>query len=166
MVARVSIGVTLLGFALAVAQPVSAQQSASGIAGAVKTASGVPVAGVTVEAASDALIERVRTVVTDGQGQYKIVNLVPGAYVVTFRSPGFSTLRTEAIELTAGFTATVNGALRTGNPNETITVTATSTAVDTQSIRAQTVISSDVQTQVPSGTKDAQSVVNVTPGLS
>ena len=71
--------------------------------------------GVTVEAASPALIEKVRTVVTDGQGQYKIIDLRPGTYTVTFTLPGFSTVKREGIELTAGFTADVNADLRVGS---------------------------------------------------
>ena len=59
--------------------PVSAQQ-ASGIAGTVKDASGAVLPGVTVEASSPALIERVRTTVTDGEGLYKITDLRPGTY--------------------------------------------------------------------------------------
>jgi len=70
--------------------PVAAFAQAS-ITGIVKDTSGAVLPGVTVEAASPALIEQVRTVVTDGLGQYKIVNLVPGVYTVTFTLPGFNT---------------------------------------------------------------------------
>jgi hypothetical protein len=62
-------------------------QAASGTAGVVSDISGAVMPGVTVEAASPALIEKVRTVVTDGQGQYKIVDLRPGVYTVTFTLP-------------------------------------------------------------------------------
>lgn len=65
--------------------------------------------GVTVEAASRALIERTRTVVTDADGQCKIINLRPGTYTVTFSLSGFKRVKREGIELTTGFTATVNG---------------------------------------------------------
>src|SRR5688500_7170429 len=84
----------------------AAQSSTSGsIAGVVKDATGAVLPGVTVEAASPALIEKVRTVVTDGEGQYKIIDLRPGTYSVTFTLPGFGTVRREGIELTTGFTA-------------------------------------------------------------
>src|SRR5713101_8082998 len=83
-------------------------QQASGIAGEVKDTSGAVLPGVTVEAASPALIEKVRTVVTDGAGRYNIVDLRPGTYVVTFSLSGFKTARREGIVLTAGFTAPVN----------------------------------------------------------
>src|SRR5258705_8230748 len=79
-------------------------QQASGIAGAVKDTSGAVLPGVTVEAASPALIERVRTVVTDGEGRYNIVDLRPGTYVVTFTLTGFSTVKREGIVLTGGVT--------------------------------------------------------------
>src|SRR5262245_9923884 len=78
---------------------------ATGIAGVVKDTSGAVLPGVTVEAASDALIERVRTVTSDSQGQYKILDLRPGTYTVTFKVTGFSTVKREGIELSSQFTA-------------------------------------------------------------
>ena len=84
--------------------------------------------GVTVEASSTALIERVRTAVTDAQGRYSIVDLRVGTYSVTFRLAGFGTVSRTGIELTAGFTATVNAELPIGSVQETITVTGTSAA--------------------------------------
>src|SRR6186997_2247537 len=92
---------------LAVCAPAGAQQ-ASGIAGVVRDTSGLAMPGVTVEAASPALIEKVRSVVTDGEGRYNIVDLRPGTYTVTFSLPGFTGFRREGIILTAGFTAAVN----------------------------------------------------------
>src|SRR6188474_2981876 len=75
-----------------------AQQTASGIAGIARDTSGAVLPGVTVEAASPALIEKVRTVVTNAEGRYNIVDLRPGTYVVTFTLPGFNTFRREGIE--------------------------------------------------------------------
>ncbi len=86
--------------------------TASGIAGVVRDASGGVLPGVTVEAASPALIEKVRTVVTDGDGRYNIIDLRPGNYVVTFTLPGFSTFVRDGIALPGGFAATVNAELR------------------------------------------------------
>ena len=80
-------------------------QSGSSIAGVVKDATGAVMPGVTVEAASPVLIEKVRTAVTDAAGQYKIINLVPGTYSVTFSLTGFNTVKREAIELPTAFTA-------------------------------------------------------------
>src|ERR1700682_534746 len=110
-----------------------AQSSATSgsIAGVVKDTTGAVLPGVTVEAASPALIEKVRTVVTDDQGQYKIVELRPGTYTVTFTLTGFSTVRREGIELTSGFTAPVSAELRVGSLEETITVSGASPGVDT-----------------------------------
>ena len=84
----------------------SAQAAASGIAGVVKDTSGAVMPGVTVEAASPALIEKVRSVVTDGQGRYKIVDLRPGLYTVTFTLTGFNAVKREGSSLPPGFTAT------------------------------------------------------------
>ena len=93
------------------------------IAGTVKDSSGAVLPGVTVEAASPALIEKVRTAVTDGTGQYRIEDLRPGTYTVTFTLQGFSTFKREGIELTGSFTATINAELKVGALAETITVT-------------------------------------------
>src|SRR5262249_38217372 len=78
--------------------PAAAFAQAS-IAGAVRDTSGAVLPGVTVEASSAALIEKVRAVSTDGTGQYKIVDLRPGTYAVTFTLPGFSVVKREGIEL-------------------------------------------------------------------
>ena len=93
------------------------------VTGVVKDSSGAVLPGVTVEASSPALIEKVRSVVTDGTGQYRIVDLRPGTYSVTFTLTGFSTVRREGIELTGSFVATVNADLKVGSLAETITVT-------------------------------------------
>src|SRR5437867_2906090 len=99
---RLAAALTLLLIPLTV----GAQTSSTGqIAGVVRDTTGAVLPGVTVEAASPALIEKVRTVVTDAQGNYKIVELRPGAYTVTFTLPGFSVVRRQGIELTAGVTA-------------------------------------------------------------
>src|SRR5262245_65624155 len=100
-------------------QPPAWAQFSGSIAGVARDATGAVLPGVTVEAASPALIEKVRAAVTDDQGQYKILDLRPGVYTVTFTLPGFATLRREGIELSTGFTAVVNGDLRVGSLEET-----------------------------------------------
>ena len=92
-----------------------AQAESGNIAGAVRDASGAVMPGVTVEAASPALIEKVRVVTTDGQGLYRIVDLRPGTYTVTFTLPGLGTVKREGIALTTGFTANVNAELKVGS---------------------------------------------------
>src|SRR5687768_12913786 len=109
----------ILGFAAAIAValsafPAGAQTNSGTIAGSVKDTTGAVLPGVTVEASSPALIEKVRTAVTDDQGNYKIIDLRPGLYAVTFTLPGFSTYKREGIELSAGFTATANGEMKVG----------------------------------------------------
>src|SRR5438105_12545156 len=98
---------TLLVFALAALPAVVAAQTNGAIAGVVKDTTGAVMPGVTVEAASPALIERVRSVITDGEGLYKIIDLRPGTYTVTFGLAGFNSVRREGLELTSSFTATV-----------------------------------------------------------
>src|SRR4029450_3514689 len=100
--------------------------------------------GVTVEASSPALIEKARTAVTDGSGQYQVVNLRPGTYVMTFTLSGFSTVRREGIELTAAAVANINADLRVGTLEETITVSGEAPVVDVQSTSRNQTLSSDV----------------------
>jgi hypothetical protein len=140
-------------------------QSGSGIAGVVKDATGSVLPGVTVEAASPALIEKVRTVVTDGEGLYKIVGLVPGTYSVTFTLTGFTTIKREGIDLTASFTATVNADLRVGSLAETVTVTGAAPTVDVQNVVQQRVMTRDVINAIPAGTKSVASIGVLIPGV-
>jgi len=139
--------------------------TASGIAGVVRDVSGGVLPGATVEAASPVLIEKVRTVVTDGDGRYNITDLRPGTYVVTFTLAGFSVFVREGIVLSAGFTATVNADMRLGTLEETIRVTGDSPLVDTQTARRQTVISSDLLNVLPSSVKNLNNLVTLTPGF-
>ena len=115
----------------------SAAYAQAAITGVVKDTSGGVLPGVTVEAASPVLIEKVRSVVSDDTGQYRIVDLRPGTYSVTFSLPGFSTVKREGIELSGTFVATVNGDLKVGALEETITVTGETPIVDVQSARSQ-----------------------------
>src|SRR5207247_1692883 len=129
-----------------------AQTAVSGtIAGLVTDTTGAVLPGVTVEAASSALIEKVRTSVTDDQGLYRIVDLRPGLYTVTFTLPGFSTFRREGLELTPAFTATVNAELKVGSLEETITVSGETPVVDVQNIMQQKVFARDVVDALPVG---------------
>ena len=112
----------LLALILLVLIPAAAWAQAS-IAGVVKDASGAVLPGVTVEAASPALIEKARTVVSGTSGQYRIVDLRPGTYTVTFSLSGFSTVKREGLELSGSGTATIDADLRVGAIEETMTVT-------------------------------------------
>jgi hypothetical protein len=126
-----------------------AQQSSGSIAGVVRDTTGGVLPGVTVEAASPALIERVRTAVTSSEGTFRVIDLRPGTYSVTFTLPGFSTFRREGITLSTGFTATVNGEMQVGALDETITVTGASPLVDIQNTRIQTVLTTEQVDALP-----------------
>src|SRR6476469_9097663 len=136
MSTRASVVIMLVGVLCASATRASAQ-GAGGIAGVVRDSSGAVMPGVTVEASSPALIEKVRSVVSDAEGQYKIIDLRPCTYTVTFTLTGFSTVKREGIEISAGFTATINADLRVGGLEETITVSGQSPVVDTQNVVQQ-----------------------------
>ena len=127
----------------------AAQQASGSITGVVRDTSGAVVPGVTVEAASPALIEQVRSVVTDAQGRYQIVDLRPGIYTVTFTLAGFSTLKREGLELTSGFAATVNADLNPGSIGETILVTGEAPIVDLRNVRQQTQLSRETLESIP-----------------
>jgi hypothetical protein len=132
------------------AQPATASAQ-SAIAGVVRDSSGAVIPGVTVEATSPALIEKVRSVVTDEAGQYRIVELRPGTYAVTFTLPGFTTVRREGIELEANFTAPLNVEMRVGTVEETLTVTGQTPIVDVQTTVRREVLNRDVLDALPTG---------------
>ena len=144
----------------------AAAQSGSAIAGTVRDASGAVVPGVTVEAASPALIEKLRVAVTDEAGRYSVINLRPGTYSVTFTLPGFSTVKREGIELTASFTATVNVEMRVGTLEETITVSGEASTVDVQNVLQQRVMTRDVIDAIPVGTKSVVALGVLVPGMT
>ncbi|HEV3141115.1 MAG TPA: carboxypeptidase regulatory-like domain-containing protein [Vicinamibacterales bacterium] len=150
--------------AAALIPTVAAAQTGS-IAGVVKDSSGAVMPGVVVEAASPALIEKVRTATTDEKGQYKIVDLRPGIYTVTFTLTGFNIYKREGIELTTQFTAPVNAELKVGAITETVTVTGESPVVDTQRIQQVKVMTRDVIDAVPTG-KTFQNVGVLVPGVT
>ena len=141
-------------------------QSGASLAGVARDSSGAVLPGVTVEASSPALIEKTRTVVTDGAGQYKVVNLVPGVYSVTFTLTGFNTVKREGIELTAAFTGTVNAEMKVGSIEETITVSGQTSVVDVQNVTQQAVVTRDVLNAIPAGMKSTGQVGVLIPGVT
>ena len=153
-------------FVLLWLSPPAAAQQASGIAGVVRDSSGAVLPGVTVEASSPALIEKIRTVFTDAQGRYSIVDLRPGEYAVTFSLTGFGTVRREGLGLASGFTATVNTELQVGALQETVTVVGASPLVDTSNVREQSVLSRDLLDTLPISTKHVNNVSTLTPGFT
>jgi len=143
----------------------AAAYAQAAITGVARDASGAVLPGVTVDAASPVLIEKVRSVVTNATGQYRIVDLRPGTYSVTFALPGFTTVKREGIELSGNFVAAVNAELRIGALEETITVTGESPIVDVQSTRSQQIIDRDVITAIPSS-RNVAGIQAIIPGIS
>jgi hypothetical protein len=123
----------------------------SAIAGTVTDTTGAVLPGVAVEARSPALIEQLRTGITDDQGQYRIVDLRPGVYTITFALTGFGTVVRDGIELPADFTAPVSVQLRVGALEETVTVSGQSPVVDVQTTTRQQVISQELIQALPTG---------------
>ncbi len=136
----------------------------SGIAGQIKDATGGALPGVTVEASSDVLIERTRSVVTDGEGLYRFVDLRPGSYDLTFSLAGFATIKREGVQLPADFVASVNIDMRVGSLEETLTVTGDAPLVDVQSTGRSQVLSRDVLDAIPTG-RSFQSVGQLVVGV-
>jgi hypothetical protein len=154
----------VLAFLVSLLIPSAAFAQAS-ITGVVRDPSGAVLPGVTVEASSPALIEKARSVVTDGGGQYRIVTLPPGIYAVTFTMSGFSSVRREGIELRGTFTAAVDAELRVGSVTETVTVTAETPLVDVQSATQQRVLGSEVVDAIPTS-RMPSSLVELIPGIT
>jgi hypothetical protein len=159
--------VTLVSIAIAcfyVVPNVAIAQSA--IAGVVRDASGAVLPGVTVEASSPALIEKVRSVTTDAEGNYKLIDLRPGLYSVTFSLTGFNSVKRGGIDLPGSFTATVNAELAVGSVNETVTVTSSSPVVDVQSATSQQLVSKDTFEAIPTTSKSPQGFAGLIPGVT
>ena len=150
MTSRKAAGAVFTALVLLIGLPNTARAQ-SAIAGVVKDSSGAVLPGVTVEASSDVLIEKTRSVTTDGQGQYKIVDLRPGVYTVVFTLPGFSSFRRDGLELPTAFTATINADMRVGALEETVTVSGASPIVDVQSTVHTQVLSRDTLDALPTG---------------
>ncbi len=123
----------------------------STLVGVAKDTSGAVLPGVTVEAASDALIEKTRTVVTDGNGQYRIVDLRPGTYSVTFSLEGFQSFKRDALDLPAQFTMTINADMKVGSLEETLTVTGDAPTVDVQTAVHTQVLNREAIDSIPTG---------------
>src|SRR5687767_8990168 len=141
----------LLIAVLVLAPAAARAQTLGTITGSVKDTSGAVLPGVTVEVSSPALIEKVRSVVTDDGGLYRIVNLPPGTYVLTFTLPGFNTVRREGIEVSPSFTATIDADMRVGAIEETVTVTGESPIVDVQSSAQTRTMTDQAFKELPSG---------------
>ena len=139
-------GLLVVGFVAILSSPAYADSS---IAGVVKDASGAVLPGVTVEAASDVLIEKVRTAITDGTGTYRILALPPGTFTVTFTLPGFTTVKREAYVVPADFVSTLNIDLKVGALQETVTVTGESPIVDVQTTTKRRTLDLDLIQSIP-----------------
>jgi hypothetical protein len=137
----------------------------SSVTGTVRDTSNAVLPGVTVEVSSSALIEKTRSAVTDGSGQYRITDLPSGAYRVNFTLPGFATVQREGIELSGSFTATINIEMRVGGVEETITITGEAPMVNVQSTVRQDVLKGDLITDLPSA-RNVQNIAILIPGMA
>ena len=153
----------LLGAVLLIAKTSSAQVA---IAGVVKDSSGAILPGVTVEASSPALIEKTRSVVSDTNGQYKIIDLSPGTYEVAFTLPGFKVYKRGGIVLEGNFTAQVNADLQVGAVEETITITAETPTVDTINTQKSFVINREALDVIPTSRRDTTARAALIPGTT
>src|SRR5688572_6417836 len=135
------------------------------LTGTVRDASGAVLPGVTVEASSPAIQGAVRTVVTNSAGIYRIIELPPGIYSLTFTLPGFSTFKRDGLELAGSAVLTIPAEMKVGAIEETVTVTGESPVVDVQTVRRETVLDQEVIASVP-GARTVGNLLNATPGLT
>jgi hypothetical protein len=144
--------------------PAAAWAQSGAIAGTVKDSTGAVLPGVTVEVASPALIEKARSALTDAQGQYRVEDLRPGSYSVTFTLTGFTSVKREGLELNAGVTLPVNADLQIGGLQETLTVSGASPVVDVQNSKTQVVLTRQVLDSIPTPMNNA-SLAQITVGV-
>src|SRR5688572_26287652 len=143
----------------------SAVFAQASLTGTVRDSSGSVLPGVTVEAASPALTEKTRTVVTDSNGVYRIIELNPGTYSVTYSLPGFGTVKRDGIQLAGTQVVTIPIDLRVGDLQETITVTGETPVVDVQSVRREVVLDAETIQTIPA-TRAVGSLLNAMPGVT
>src|SRR5258706_15969413 len=161
---RVALCAALLCAAACLVPDVASAQVA--IAGVVKDGTGAVLPGVTVEASSPVLIEKTRTVVTDTAGQYKIVDLSPGIYQVSFTLAGFKTVKRTDIILEGTFTAQVSADLQIGQMEETLTVTGASPVVDVINNTTSFVANREVLDAIPTTDRNTVSRALLIPGTT
>jgi len=135
------------------------------LTGTVHDASGGVLPGVTVEASSPALIEKTKSATTDGTGQYRIIDLKPGTYSLTFTLGGFTTVKRESIEVSGTQVVTIPIEMRVGAISETITVTGETPIVDVQTARREVVMNKEIIQSLPAA-RAVGALLNATPGLS
>jgi hypothetical protein len=146
---RRAFAVASLAVLVSLGLAVGTASAQSAITGIVRDTSGAVMPGVTVEATSPALIERARTVATDAQGRYTIVDLRPGVYKMTFTLQGFKAVIQDGIDLPSNFTATINTELELGALEESVTVSGQAPTVDVQNAQRTTVMPRDLLDAVP-----------------
>src|SRR5262245_54515252 len=156
--------VLVLAFTLLAPSLVKAQSATTGtIAGEVKDPSGALLPGVTVEAASPALIEKVRTATTNEEGKYRITDLRPGTYTVTFTLAGFAAVKREDVELNAGRTVNIVAEMPVGALQETLTVSGATPLVDIQNSSSKNVLTREVLDTLPTS-RSVQALAAITVG--
>jgi hypothetical protein len=144
--------------------PASAYAQAT-LAGIVRDSSGAVLPGVTVEASSPALIEKTRSAVTDGTGQYRVTDLPPGLYAINFTLSGFNAVKRDAVEVSGAGVITINVELKVGSFSETITVTGETPIVDVQSATRQEVLTNDIVKTLPV-TRSYDSLLTAVPAVN
>ena len=164
MTRKCGVYASLIGLTFVLALLPGAALAQSSIAGLVTDETGGVLPGVTIEAASPALIERVRTAFTDGQGRYAIVDVRPGIYTVTFTLPGFSTLAREEIEVIANTNVPIDAQLSVGEVAETITVSGATPVIDVQQTARSQVLNRELLDALPTN-RTVNSVGAIVPGI-
>src|SRR5687768_6143086 len=162
---RGSLKLLFLAAAVILLPTLSYAQVQGSLTGTVRDASGAVLPGVTVEASSPAIQGGVRSVVTDGSGIYRIIELSPGVYSMTFSLAGFGSVKRDGVTLAGTQVLTIPIELKVGDLQETITVTGETPVVDVQTVRRETVLDQAVIQTMP-GARTVGNLLNATPGLT
>lgn len=147
------------------AMPVFAQFDTGTITGTVKDPSGAIVSTARVTA-RNAGTGFQKSATADSNGYFVISALPSGNYVVTCSAPGFAEAKTPTVVLNVGATVNVNLALAVPGSQETVEVTGTTTAVETETAQSGTTLNSTQVANLPVNGRDVSNFLEIAPGSS
>ena len=149
---------------LSMAALLSAQSTTAIISGTITDASGAVVAGAKVNV-KNVGTGITRSTVSNGQGRYRVPELLIGNYEVEASQAGFQSVVRKGITLTVGSEAVIDFSLPVGQSQQTVTVEAQASQVDTSSAAVATLVSSTQMNELPLNGRNFEQLLTLAPGV-